>query len=164
MELRMAIQIIDNFLERNDFMFIKNALMGDEIPWFYNDSVSDIGDKQSYFTHRFYNQEMGPTPGYHVISKLIEKLKCKKILRIKVNLYMKTDKSKKHDFHKDMDIKHKGCLFYINTNNGYNYFNGGKKKVRPKENRVVLFDPSIDHCSSTYTDEKRRITINVNYL
>ena len=32
----MAIQVIDNFLERDDFMFVKDALMGDEIPWFYN--------------------------------------------------------------------------------------------------------------------------------
>ena len=39
-----------------------------------------------------------------------------------------------------------------------------KKKIKPKENRAVFFNPSIEHCSSTCTDEKRRITINVNYL
>ena len=118
----MAIQVIDNFLERDDFMFVKDALMGDEIPWFYNDCVSDMGDKECYFTHRFYNEEVGQTPGYQVVSKLIEKLKCKKLIRVKGNLYMSTIKSKKHAYHKDMDNKHKGCLLYINTNNGYNYF------------------------------------------
>ena len=86
----MAIQVIDNFLERDDFMFVKDALMGDEIPWFYNDCVSDMGDKECYFTHRFYNEEVGQTPGYQVVSKLIEKLKCKKLIRVKGNLYMST--------------------------------------------------------------------------
>ena len=160
----MAIQVIDNFLERDDFMFVKDALMGDEIPWFYNDCVSDMGDKECYFTHRFYNEEVGQTPGYQVVSKLIEKLKCKKLIRVKGNLYMSTIKSKKHAYHKDMDNKHKGCLLYINTNNGYNYFKEERKKIKPKENRAVFFNPSIEHCSSTCTDEKRRITINVKYL
>ena len=77
---------------------------------------------------------------------------------------MSTIKSKKHNYHKDMDNKHKGCLLYINTNNGYNYFKEEKKKIKPKENRAVFFNPSIEHCSSTCTDEKRRVTININYL
>ena len=110
----MAIQIIDNFLERNDFMIIKNALMGDEIPWFYNDCVSDIGDKELYFTHRFYNEEVGPTPGYQVISKLIKKLKCKKLMRVKGNLYIKTNKSKKHGFQTwIIDTKDVYCILIL---------------------------------------------------
>jgi hypothetical protein len=160
----MAIQIIDDFLERDDFIIIKNALMGDEITWFYNDSVSDLNDGECYFTHRFFNQEVGKTPGYHIISPLVEKLKYKKLLRVKGNLYIKTAKSQNHGFHKDMDYNHKGCLLYINTNNGYNYFKEEKKKIKPKENRAVFFDPSIEHRSSTCTDEKRRVTININYL
>ena len=138
--------------------------MGDESPWFQKDCVSDMGDKEGYVTHRFYNEEVGQTPGYQVVSKLIEKLKCKKLIRVKGNLYMSTIKSKKHAYHKDMDKKHKGCLLQINTNNGYNYFKEERKKIKPKENRAFFFNPIIEHCSSTCTDEKRRITINVNYL
>ena len=160
----MAIQIIDNLLKEEDFMVIKNALMGDEIPWFYNYGVANTKDDGFYFTHRFFNKEVGKTPGYQVISKLLEKLKCNNLIRAKANLYIGTVKSKKHDYHADFDSKHKGCLLYINTNNGYNYFEEGNKKIKPEANRAVFFDPSVKHCSSTCTDSSRRITININYL
>ena len=136
--------------------------MGDEIPWFYNDSVADTKDDDCYMTHRFYIQSFGFTKGYEVLDKLLEKIKYKELIRIKANLYFGTEKSIKHKYHVDADYKHKGLLLYLNTNNGYNYFEG--KKVKPVENRAVLFDPSIKHRSSTCTDEKRRVTININYL
>jgi hypothetical protein len=67
-----------------------------------------------------------------------------------------------HRFHKDFSYKHKGCLLYINGNNGLTYFN--KEEVKPKPNRLVFFDPSKDHASSLPTDDNRRININVNYF
>ena len=57
---------------------------------------------------------------------------------------------------------HKGCLFYLNNNNGFTSF--GKEKVNPKENRVVFFNPNEEHSSSLCTDKKRRININFMIL
>ena len=38
------------------------------------------------------------------------------------------------------------------------------KKVKSVENRVVMFDGEIKHCSTTCTDKLSRIVVNVNYI
>ena len=40
MEFRMAIQVIDNFLEENEFNKLSNSIMGDNFPWYYIDDVT----------------------------------------------------------------------------------------------------------------------------
>ena len=67
----------------------------------------------------------------------------------------------------DYLYKHKACILYINDNNGETCFkqkDGTIKKVLPKPNRVVFFDGSNPHCSSTCTDVKRRVNVNFNYF
>ena len=36
----MAIQVIDNFLDKDEFNKIKTAMVSDYFPWFYCDHVS----------------------------------------------------------------------------------------------------------------------------
>ena len=162
----MAVQIKNNFLNKQDFKNISNFIMGDTMPWFFGNSISHETKEDKYncyFTYRFFNEETGPTIFYDLIKPLIKKLKCKKLIRIKANLYPSTPKVQKHGYHTDFDFKHKACLFYINTNNGYNYFKETKEKIKPKSNTAVLFDPSKLHCSSSCSNKKRRVTININY-
>ena len=59
MEFRMAIQVIDNFLEKNEFNKLSNTIMGDNFPWYYNDGITDSDDKNNfYLTHVFYRQPL----------------------------------------------------------------------------------------------------------
>ena len=51
----------------------------------------------------------------------------------------------------------KGIAFSMNKQ-----FKEGDK-VESVANRVVIFDPTLEHRSVTCTDEKRRIVINFNY-
>ena len=46
MEFRMAIQVIDNFLEKEVFNNIKNIILGDNFPWYYNDFMTRDPDKK----------------------------------------------------------------------------------------------------------------------
>ena len=39
-----------------------------------------------------------------------------------------------------------------------------REKIESIENRALLFDPSIEHRSTTCTDAKGRININFNYF
>ena len=134
MESWMSIQIVDNFLDKNEFNNINSIITGDNFPWYYN----------------------------NLWETFLIKIKCKSIMRIKGNLYLNNNIKKINKPHKDYEFKHKGCIYYINSNNGATYF--GKKKVIPKANRAVFFDPSEEHSSSLCTDQKRRITINFNYF
>ena len=65
--------------------------------------------------------------------------------------------------HFDLSFPHKGAIFYVNTNDGFTVLEDGTE-IKSIENRVLLFDPSTKHHSTTCTDKKVRITINFNYF
>jgi len=162
MEFRMAIQVIDDFLDKEVFNNIKNILLGDNFPWYYNDFMTRDPDNKFYFTHTFYREPGVVSDWFNMWLPVIRKLECKSIIRIKANNYCWIHKAEQNEFHSDYPFKHKGCLLYINNNNGPTYFKN--KKVEAKANRVVLFDPSVPHASSLCDNRKRRVTVNFNYF
>lgn len=161
----MSIKIVDSFLPKKEFNVIKEVIMGDNFPWYYNDRISTGKDPSlfMYFTHNIYREPDIKSNWFHLFQGFLNKLRYKRLLRIKANLHMRQDKIRKNKYHVDYSFKHKGCLFYINENNGYTSFKEDNIQVRPKENRAVFFDPSIKHCSAACSDKKRRININFNY-
>ena len=161
----MAIQVIDNFLDKDCFDKIKTSMTGNYFPWFYCDHVSYENDKDKfYFTHNFYQDSKPQSPFFTMLDDLLNKLEIKSLIRVKGNLQVKEKKMTYNNFHADLPYKHKGCILYINDNNGFTYFKESDKKVKPKENRIVLFDPSIEHKSSRCSDSKIRVNININYF
>ena len=62
-----------------------------------------------------------------------------------------------------MHFPHKGAIFYINTNNGFTVLEDGTE-IASVSNRLLLFNPSEPHHSTSCTDVKRRVNINFNYL
>ena len=40
----------------------------------------------------------------------------------------------------------------------------GKEKIPSVKNRIIFFDPSIPHCSTSCSDSKTRMNININYF
>jgi hypothetical protein len=158
------VEVIDNFLDKEYFNKIKNFILSEEFPWYYNDRISNKNDPKDfyYFTHAFYTENSENSSAYNIWEKFLKKIDCKALIRIKASMYNNINKKRKNKPHVDYPYSHKGCLFYLNSNNGETYFKN--KKVLPKENRAVFFDPSIPHSSSLCTDEKRRITINFNYF
>ena len=164
MEFGMALQVEKNFLDQNHFDKINSVIMGDDFPWYFNDQVTNEDVLNSYYTHTFVRDSIIKSKWFKILEELVKKLNCKGIVRMKVNSYPHTLKTIKHKYHVDYTNSHKGCLFYLNSNNGYNYFKEGDKTIRPEKNKAVFFDPSKEHCSSTCTDQQRRVTININYL
>ena len=158
----MKTQIIDNALSSKEFKDIQNVLLGGYFPWYYNKDMTFEKDNSLYFTHKFYETPAAISNQFYLFEKMINKLKCKSILRVKGNLYVGEKERKKHADHVDYTFKHKGCIFYINDNNGETYFES--KKILPVENRAVFFDPSKKHNSSSCNDSDIRVTINFNYF
>jgi len=159
------LKVIDNFLDPEYFNELKEFISSDNFPWYYNNCITDKNDPKNYFyfTHVFYSPDAFQNSNHFSIwKKFLKKINCKALIRIKAGMYVNVDKKRKHETHVDYDFPHKGCLFYINDNNGETHFEN--KKVKPKENRVVFFDPHKPHASSLCTDQKRRIVINFNYF
>tara|TARA_R110002167_G_scaffold303959_3_gene508275 strand:+ start:282 stop:791 length:510 start_codon:yes stop_codon:yes gene_type:complete len=168
----MSIKVKDNFLPKkaNEEMF--NTLTNNEFPWYYISSVTRNGDhphggdkdKNIYFTHVIYNNDKINSTFYEkFITLFFKKLKIKKLIRAKLNLYVPGQKIIKHKWHVDYDFKHKTALYYLNTNNGCTTFKDPNKKISSVANRCAIFDGHHQHRSSNCTDQKCRITLNVNY-
>ena len=79
------------------------------------------------------------------------------------NLYPNTEKVYEHEMHQDFDFSHKTAIFSINTCDGYTKLEDGTK-IDSVANRILLFDASKEHCSTTTTNVSTRINININYI
>ena len=161
----MEYQIVDNFLEKQEFLKIKDVMLSDNFPWYYTGHVSYNTNPTNdfYFTHNFFKNLTVNSDKYYLLQPILNKLNLKSIIRAKGNLYTRTEKIFEHGVHSDYDYKHKGFIFYINTNNGFTKLKNGEK-IKSIQNRGLFFDPSLEHNSSTCTDQNLRANINFNYF
>jgi len=163
-------QVIDDFLDKKDFLFVHNLIMNEPFPWFYMDSYKETGlekDKTnnfSYYLHMLYDDNV-PTSQYfeQIVPLIFNKIEFKSLIRVKVNSYLRENLLYEHDLHTDYNYSNKGAVFSINTCNGYTKFEDGTK-VDSVANRLVLFDASKPHCSTNTTNQPRRVNININYF
>lgn len=160
-------QIIDNFLPQEEFENIKNSILNSNFDWNLTLVVSNQKERlpltaSYYFTHVFWSG-FNTDPQAQVFAPLLNKIDCKAMIRIKANLYPSTDDIVHHDKHCDYDFSHRGAIFYLNTNNGLTILED-KVEVESIENRILLFDPSKPHNSTTCTDDKCRVNINFNFF
>ena len=161
----MNYTVIDNFLSENNFNKIKKLILENiNFTWYFVNGVSDEEHKNKdfYFYHLAYDEKINSTL-YDILIPLIQKINPQKLIRIKINLYPKTEKIIKHGNHIDYDFEHSGCIFYLNTNNGKTILNNNIE-IDSIENRILFFNPNIIHCSTTCTDFLYRSNINFNYF
>jgi len=172
-------EIIDNFLPLDVFNKLHEVLLpqaSTPLPednvkkfyWSYNPSVINATDKGKedlklfYFLHMIYEQTI-ISPHCDKILPHLDSLGIKTLIRVKINLYPNTEIIKEHGMHVDYDFPHKTGLLSINTCDGYTKLEDGTK-VDSVANRMLLFDASTPHTSSTCTDQPVRVNININYF
>jgi len=160
-------KVIDNFLETEKFLKIKNSILNPNFSWNLTPSVSNLKENLEvtssyYFTHLFYSG-FNVDPNCYIFGDILNQLEVKSLIRIKANLYPSTNDIKYHEPHIDYSYEHQGAIFYLNTNNGLTILSDGTK-INSVENRILLFDPSELHSSTTCTDDKCRVNVNFNYF
>jgi len=160
-------KIIDNSLPKEDFEEIKNLILSPLFPWNFTPFVTYKKENlpipaSYYFTHHFWSG-FHAEPESQVFTPILNLLECKALLRIKSNLYPSTETIVHHDYHVDYDFPHKGAIFYLNTNNGLTVLEDGTE-IKSIENRLLLFDSSKPHRSTTCSDDKCRVNVNFNYF
>ena len=97
------------------------------------------------------------------VPRLKQVANFRSMIRIKINAYPYTNIVKEHKDHIDSDFKHTGAVFSLNTCDGFTKFSDGTK-VESVANRIVFFDASKFHHSSTTSNAKLRYNINFNFL
>ena len=172
------IQVIDNFLDQESFLEIRKEIFSDEFPWYFSNVKSyeenNWEEDELYncqYVHTFFAvRTRERSKWYSLLIPILKRLKARDIIRIKVNSTPKTERVIKHNFHVDIDdAKEFGypssttTVYYLNTNNGYTEFETGER-VNSVENRMVIFDSTMRHRSTTCTNHRRRVVLNFNYI
>ena len=173
----MKFEIIDNFLLQKDFEnIIKNFFPKDldkpnNLTWNYHKGIvrdPKLGST-GYEEHDWmYNRVLYSSDNglkfdrhYSLIKPIISKLKIKKLFDVRANLLVPTKEHIYHEFHTDRNVPHTVALFYVTDCNGFTILKD-TAKVECVQNRMLLFDGSIEHRSVSSTDEPRCV-ININY-
>ena len=172
----MDLKIIDNFLTDNDFnLLVSNTVGrndGHQVQFRVVSNVENFGAIEEnwswYMINMLYSTD---TPQNEICGKIYEMFvpKFKKLanfktmIRIKINAYPYTNVVKEHKEHIDFNYEHIGAVFSLNTCDGYTKFSDGSK-VGSVANRIVFFDASKKHHSTTTSNAKLRYNINFNFL
>lgn len=169
----MMTQVIDNFLDEEDFKSIQDYLMGSDIPWLKSPVLRegslhppDLEDMRDniQFWHPFYMDDEPTHDDVNVLRPIIKKLDVKALLRIKANITMRTPEIIEHGYHTDYPFGgFKTAIFYINTNDGYTQIKNGRR-VESVENRLLEFSGELLHTGTTCTDQQCRVVINFDYF
>ena len=160
-----TVDVIDNFLDQDAFLKIKQTVFSDEFPWYYSkfkveNTNRDVNNYQ--FVHMFYYDHSVQSNHFEILKPIFNKLDVKALVKVKINLTTSTDKIYEFDLHNDVDFPCKTAIFYINNNDGYTLVS--KEKINSIENRIVIFDSEVPHAGSTCCDQSVRVVLNINYF
>ena len=170
------VKIQDNFLPKEEFVILRDTLLGQPFPWYFNTIIVDADDDREtspgFLVHQIYNTNIPRSPYFnsHFIP-LLEALDVDVLLRIQINLNWRLPKPFFCRFHvdrqrlmgEDFIAQWFTSIFYINTNNGYTELETGEK-IESVANRLVTYPLNIMHRGVTQTDTQQRVLINFNYL
>ena len=168
----MENKIIDEFLPQETFKEIQNEILSSRFPFFITNKVNDYqtGENQFdwYATHTIYEDNVAKSSYYNkwgniFLDRINQIAKVRALLRIKVNFYPNSKKLIEHAPHTDDEFTHIGAVFSLNTCDGFTRLHDGGK-IDSVENRVVFFDASIPHNSTTTTTDIGRYNINFNFI
>lgn len=157
------VNVVDNALDMKYFSALKAHVESDMFPWYWNDYITDSSyeDDRYQLVHTVYNQQVNSTL-HEYLTPLYNYLNVDKLIRCKINLNTSTEQLIKNRLHIDYPNV-TTTILYINTNNGYTFFEEGQK-ITSVENRVLTFNSNLLHAGTSCTDKKRRIMINLNYI
>lgn len=157
------IDVKDNFLSKDLLDNFNKEIKSGDFPFYFQNGKSYQGDGNIQFVHSFYENYTINSNYFYLVEPLLDLLKVKSLVRVKLNLTQKDKEFKKFGLHTDNDFNCNTAIYYLNTNNGKTIFENDKE-VNSVENRIVKFKSNIKHTGTTTTDKQYRIVLNINYF
>jgi len=167
----MNYKIIDNFLERELFLKLKNKVEDIEFPW-RRRFFSSPGCKtdKGYFTHNIYNDFRMSinSPLYEaILIPVLRKLKAKAVIQARINMFINEFLFEKYlTYHQDYTFDCKTAILNITNCNGGTQLkiDDDEITIESKENRVLIFDTVIEHRTIRPSNSSIRHILNINYF
>ena len=160
------IMSIENFLDKNFFEELKKLIIHPDFAWFKKESmVKDTTNNLGYFCHSFYYNNAITCNSYlKYIIPILNKLSAKAVVEVRANLFPSVF-FEKSDFHTDYNYNCKTAILYLNTCDGGTEFKKYPELfVKAEENKIIIFDSTLDHRAVTSKNCNFRYIINFNYF
>jgi hypothetical protein len=188
----MGVTVIDNFLDRSYFLYIKNHIESPYFEWFFQKDITNTGsDKPSLYSYGFNHFAVDQrahrdTTLSYILSgfygKLVDTVQHPIIERCRVDMVTHSPENYVHPVHIDFEIPHIASVFYITDSDAETIIYDKKcdtieevnklnsedltilKKVQPRENRLIFFDGRYVHTGSSPAKYRNRIIINTDLV
>jgi len=171
----MTIKVIDNFLSKDELKTLQDLIIfNPDFPFWLSSHLNNMdtdstnfwewyGSNSIYKVGEGVDLYMSNINLYNMVwSMFAPRIQYDKLIRIKANFYPHTETVKEHAPHSDYDFDHAGAVYSLNTCDGYTRIGG--ECVDSIENRIVFFNASKLHNSTTTSNAKGRYNINFNFL
>jgi len=175
--------IIDNFLEEEYFNKLVDRICSKDsragIPWWYGSYDSPTfhdgklysmdEDPQEYLLSNttYKNNIPNDAEMYNLLQPFCRavdyKKEIKSLLRLRSNLFIRTNPLYEYEFHIDYPYPHTAGILSLNTCDGYTKMKDGTK-VESIANRMLLFEGSEKHASTTTSNKPARFNLVINFL
>ena len=172
-------RIVDDFLNEEEQLNIKDLLLSSNFPWYFNKVNAIIDDENLYnqfseinpqFTHSILNSDGSSTNEFYIdrINPLLNKIETffslerKKLFRCKANMLLNTNQKSGNYNLPHMDIinpKAKSIIYYVNESDGDTIFFKENESTMKKELNIdfrispkmgrVLFFDSYNYHTSS---------------
>ena len=174
------LRVIDNALNTDSLLELQEIFNHHETGWYKSDGISSADSTNAivnpldnyYFVHLIYLDYKPVSSCFDRVAEILMKLLRDKegndfraLTRIKANFYPRTTEVQLHPWHCDTSTMEgmRGALLSLNTCDGFTGFADGTE-VDSVENRLVLFDATKKHHSTSCSNAQYRLNINVNYV
>jgi len=185
-------KIIDKILHPLEFKILQKTVLSSDFPWYFSNTAHSEDTNYSWSHLALPDNKVFPF--YQTIEPIFLRMlqnaneSITKLFRIRLGLHTVTEKNLIDAPHVDFNFEHKVGLFYLTSTDGttklYNEsfdYKSGLNPVNyfktilnenvtimnecmPVENRLLLFNGSHYHSSTSPTVGTRRVTINFNYI
>lgn len=171
------IEVYDDIIPSELADNLENLLLGQSISWRYIQNITTPGSTSKYlpgFAYVFIDRKANfhDTSCYN-ISQILYSLTYKlninilNIIRARSFLQIPSLNPSPNEIHTDFSFPHWVCLYYVCDSEGDTIlFDDNKneiQRVSPKKGRIVFFDGSIKHCSSS-PSKTHRVVVNFDFI
>ena len=175
------VQILDNFIPKQNQLILENLIDSEKFYWFYNSTTIHKDSKNTFlgrrksdhqFTHLLYihqppNDAVITSRYYEQVAQCfpLPEFKTHRLGKIKANLTVPGKRKDVQEPHRDS--KYEGAvtyLYYVNDSDGdtriyHNWMN--TQRIKPKKGRLVRFPSNTKHSGNVPFNYQRRIVLNI---
>ena len=163
------IEVIDDFLPKEEFDKLLDRIICKNFPWYISDVSDYHGDNNTQLFHILYNNNLPNSDYFSDFQYIYNKLNIFALYKVRLIATLK-DNGKSNKFHTDIGtiplnkVNSKTAIYYINNNDGGTEFEN-KEIIKSKSNRMVIFDSKLRHRTVKHkTGDDYRYVLNLNYI